>query len=150
MKGKETWIFALLLLLGMACIDESECNYETLREIKVKFIQSENLLADTLQIDSIISSNTDSVMYKQDTLSSVVLPLNPGAQETRFYFDLTNDSENFEIVFGYAAIPRVISEDCGVELEINALKIVSHEVDSVIITNFNFNKEVETNVKVYR
>lgn len=149
-KKKQLIIFFAILLIGVACIDESDCSYETTREVKFSFVDSGTLQPDTLKIDSIVIVGFDSAYYSNSTRSKISLPVNPTVNETSYFFNLITGELDFSIVLGYDVMPRVLSEECGIEAEIRQLYVVSHDVDSVIVVNNTFNEEVETNVKVYR
>lgn len=151
MKQIRLLFFSLSLLFVGACIDEAECTYKTVREVKFAFIDSEMHYADTLQIDTIIVEGAlDTVFYGANSNRiDLTIPLSPIDTQTSIFFDLV-DGLDFNIVLGYETVPRVISAECGVEMEIRGLYVVSHDVDSVIVVNNVFLKDVETNVKVYR
>lgn len=149
-KKKPLLIFFAILFFGVSCIDESDCSYETIREVKFSFVDSGTLQADTLAIDSILIVGFDSAYYSNSTRSKISLPVNPTVNETSYFFNLITGELDFSIVLGYEVMPRVLSEECGIEAEIRQLYVVSHDVDSVIVVNNTFNEEVETNVKVYR
>lgn len=149
-KKKQLIIFFAILFIGVACIDESDCSYETTREVKFSFVDSGTLQTDTLQIDSIVIVGFDSAYYLNSTRSKISLPINPIVNETSYFFNLVVGEIDFSIVLGYEIMPRVLSEECGIEPEIKQLYVISHDVDSVVVVNNTFNEEVETNVKVYR
>ncbi|MDH5476668.1 MAG: DUF6452 family protein [Cyclobacteriaceae bacterium] len=150
MKNKQTILFFVLLLLSAACIDESDCSYETQREVKFLFVNASTLQTDTLKVDSVVIVGSDSAYFSNATVSRMSLPVNTVTKETSYFFNLIDGEIDFNIILGYDIMPRVLSEECGVEAEIKQLYVVSHDVDSVIVVSNTFNEEVETNVKVYR
>ena len=146
------WFFAFLVA-SASCIDESECTYDTVREVKISFINSDSLAADLLNIDSIVAEGVlDTVFYAaKSNISNIVLPLNSMDVRTSYLFYLKDPEIDFGIDFAYKSVPRVISEECGVENEIRDLVIENYfNVDSVIVVSNIFLDEVEVNVKVYR
>ena len=139
-----------LLLLSFSCIDEPECVYENLRELKLRFVNSEKNYADTLRIDSIVVSGIDSAFYEGKSLFELTLPINVLMDETTYFFDLQDTLVDFSIIIGYDMVPRVISPDCGIEAEIRNLSVVEHDVDSVKIISDILLEDIELNVRVYR
>lgn len=138
-------IFSLLIL--SSCLDEADCVTTTTDFVNVRFYERENNLTDTLFLTSLTALGSDSVLYNQDTVTSVRLPLDPQANSARYVFQSQYGRDT--LVLTYSLGTRLISEDCGVEILYSQLDYLSHSFDSVNVANRVPVEDINEDIKVY-
>jgi hypothetical protein len=89
---------------------------------------------------------TDSLFVVSDTLSTIILPVNTGADVTVFILDSEQGRDTLE--FNYNRQQRLISVECGPEQVINNLEAGQSTFDSLGILHQELIEEV-TNVEIY-
>ena len=142
---------AFLALLFSSCLSDPDCVITATSEVKIDFLKItpdsiRTDVSDTVILDSIRVSGTDSVFYVADTLSSVALPIHPGAYETTFYFYYPSDVDS--IKFSYTHTTRVISPACGAFTYFQDLTLLLSTFSEVNITDDQLSTSTETNVKI--
>jgi hypothetical protein len=147
------WIILLSVTVG-ACLDDPECLRKADTALVINFKKIANGKADTLVFYNISAIGSDSVFYKdqpedlRDTLTSVLLAVNPYLQETTFALQL--EGEQVLLKVGYKSRTKFISEDCGSEQLLYDLKILETQFDSVRIVNPVLTTARKTNIEIYR
>ena len=102
---------------------------------------------DTLIFFEVSALETDSIFVAEDTLSSVVVPVNTGKNETIIVFDTDRGTHQLEL--SYHRSQRLISADCGPEQIINALETGSTSFDSAVVIQPAITEPANSNVEVY-
>jgi len=98
--------------------------------------------------DSIVSPQTDSVFFLQDTLSSFQLPLSPVDNKTDFYFYYGPIVDS--ISFTYEKRNSVESPECGFDIEYVGMDTAFQTFDSLVIVNDTLKRTVNApNIKLY-
>lgn len=144
---------AFLAVLFSSCLSDPDCVITATNQVKISFLKTDPdkvnaTLADTLIIDSIRVSGTDSVFYVADTVSAVSLPVDIGAYETTFF--LYSQSLSDSVKFAYTRTIRVISPACGAFNYFQDLSLVLSTFTEVKITDKELSTNAETNVTIKR
>ena len=143
------------VILGvMACAPDEICFTDNSTEVRIDFKRivypdtdsafTEN---DTIVFLQITALNTDSIFVQLDTLSTVVLPLNTGMDETTFLFD--TDQESYNLTLNYQRAQRLISAECGPEQIIDDLLVEQSTFDSLAVVQSSLIDPPITNVEIY-
>lgn len=133
----------------LSCLDDADCTVDSTNIVIIDFKKKSSLEADTLQIESVVLENTDSVFYKAEDRTAIAIPINAGA--TSFPIEITlDDGVILGLTLEYQVVPRLISEDCGIEFKIEQLTVGDHNFDSVAVINALLEQEITTNIEVYR
>ena len=148
--------FGLGLALGLkACAPEEVCISDNTTLIEVGFYKelfagtdSAMMEADTVIINSITALDTDSVFVTSVEVTAVSLPVNTGMEQTTYTFDLPEGLQTLQ--FSYQLFSRFVSEDCGLEVIVDSLKLEQTTFDSVAIRATLLNSEIANNVEIYR
>jgi hypothetical protein len=146
--------FALLAMLAAvfsSCLSDPDCVVTSTTEVKIDFLKVtpdsiRTAVRDTVKLDSILVSGTDSIFYVADTVSSVVLPVNSGAYETTFFF--YRQSQQDSIKLSYTRTTRVISPACGAFNYFQDLSLVLSTVTEAKVTDPQLSTTSSTNVTI--
>jgi hypothetical protein len=149
-------ILVLATFMGfMACAPDEVCFTENGTQVKIDFkkviypnTDSSFAERDTLIVFQIAAVDTDSIFMEVDTISSVVLPVNTGADVTIFEFDTDLGVHTMELQ--YQRTQRLISVDCGPEQIIEDLEAGETTFDSLEIIQTTLLSDPTTNVEVFR
>lgn len=129
--------FLIVLVVGGACLDDPDCVNRNNNVITIDF-KNRDGQAINVAIDSVMISGTDSVFYRNSSLSAMPIALNYFAEETIVTFDIPGDTLEFK--FNYNTQTQYVSEDCGERYILSGLNVTGidnadHPFDSVRILN---------------
>lgn len=145
---------AFLAALFSSCLSDPDCVITATNELNIDFLKvtPDSVLTDirdTVIIDSIRISGSDSVFYVGDTVSSVTLPIHPGAYETTFYFYYpSSDKDSMKV--SYTHNVRVISPACGGFTYFQDLAVLLSTFTEAEVADNQLSTTNDTNVKVKR
>ena len=145
-----------VVIIGtMTCAPDEICFTDNSTEVKIDFkriiypeTDSAFVENDTLIFLQITALETDSVFLQVDTVSTVVVPINTGKDETTFLFD--TDQNSYSLALEYQRTQRLISADCGPEQIIDELTLKQSTFDSVSVIQPTLSDPPITNVEIYR
>jgi len=145
-------ILVILLLSGIfACDVDSNCgsinvDYVTFRPVTLNAnLEEQNV---NVIFDSIISPQTDSIFFYQDTLSNFQLPLSPVENQTDFFFYYGPNADT--IRFTYETSNSVDSPECGVNLQYLGMDTAYQTFDSLVIVNDTLKRTINApNIKLF-
>ena len=104
---------------------------------KIDFYQKANRQPKPITFSSITVSSGETILY-QDSASattSLLLPVNPNGDTTRFTLDY--DGKSDFITVKYSTETRIISPDCGAFIYFKDLEIVNTSFDPGLIKLIN-------------
>ena len=140
-----------LMIMAAACVNDELCTGEGTNEIKLRFIESGSDPEAPISItfDSIGVSGEPPAYpsYADTTLSVLELEVDPDSTTTRFIFITADRTDTLDL--GYRVTPSFISVQCGPELLFSELDTLKHTFDSLVIVQTLFDKEVDSNIKIY-
>lgn len=142
----------IILLSGIfACDVDSNCgsinvDYVTFRTVSLNANLQE--VDVSVVFDSIMSPQTDSIFFFQDTLNAFRLPLSPVQNQTDFFFYYGPRTDT--IRFTYEKRNRVDSPECGIDMEFVGMDTAFQTFDSLIIVNDTLKRTVNApNIKLF-
>lgn len=139
----------LLVSLMTGCFEDGDCTTTTTDLLKIDFRKYESNEVDTVEIIGITMVGTDSVFYPLAAATSITLPLDPNVTSLTMNFDF--ELVTHELVLDYAAVPKLISPDCGVE--VTFMNVIADETkndfDSVAVRSSTLDEEITTNIVIY-
>lgn len=142
----------ILLIAGIfACDVDSNCgsinvDYVTFRTVTLNANLEEQDVA--VIFDSIVSPQTDSIFFSQDTLNTFQLPLSPVEDQTDFFF--YSGTHGDTIRFTYEKANRVDSPECGIDLEFIGIDTAYQTFDSLVIVNDTLKRTINApNIKLF-
>lgn len=148
--------FPLLLLgiLASGCFDKGDCVRTATNIVQIRLLSKADRMESKIKFNSVTVSGSNGVRYKDQEVSSLLLPVNPG-QDT-VTFTLNYGTTVSTITVGYTQETRVISVDCGAFTYYKDLKIVSSSFDEtqirlvtpVLLQDFT-TKAYANNVEIY-
>ena len=142
----------LLLLTGVltGCFDDGDCITSSTNLLRVDFREFETNIVDTVNIQGIKLAGSDSVFHQNILTPSIVLPLDPNVTSLKINF--TFETVEREMILNYSTVPRLISPDCGVEL--NFVSIIANEknynFDSVAVVATSLDEQITSNIVIYQ
>ncbi|GJM30106.1 MAG: hypothetical protein DHS20C17_27410 [Cyclobacteriaceae bacterium] len=138
----------------MACAPDEICFTDNGTTVGIDFqrvvypgTDSAFLENDTLIFYQVTALETDSIFLALDTLSSLVLPVNTGKNQTTFLFDTNRGNHQLELK--YDRTERLISVDCGAEQIIGLLEAEVIGFDSASVLQPALTQPANTNVEIY-
>ena len=142
-------LFILFSGIMLSCLDDADCTIDSTNTVNIEFKKYDSFLTDTLEIAQVTLEGTDSIFYEKDTLTSIAIPINPNVGQLPISMSL-EDGSSLQFTLVYAVVPRLISEDCGIELKIEQLGIIDHNLDSVALINPSLEVDITTNIELYQ
>ena len=134
--------------LTLACEPETICASDNVPLVRVAFLKiGDTRRNDTLYSVSVTAEN-DSLLYSLDTLTQVILPINPAATTTDFYF--FKDTVTDTLRLGYDIERVFISPECGFEQRYSNLHVPYTSFDSVRIRKTILEGGTDINIEILR
>ncbi len=144
---KNLLILSIMALLGQSCLDDPDCVNTTSDFVTVGFYEAETGLPDTLVFRQVRAIGSDSLFARQDTLSSVQLPLDPRGPSTAYHFETNLGVDTLILVYSLGT--RLISEDCGIEFIFSELDYLRNDFDSIRVVNRIPIEEINEDIQIY-
>ena len=141
------FLFSIPALLS-SCFEGAECNTISGEYVKINVYKAADSTALPLRYSSLAINNQSNTFLVDTLLSSIRLPLVSGVEQLTFYMNGNGFSDS--ILFSYSSIPRLINEDCGVEIIFDNLSVLTTNLDSVYLIEPFINDKTPANVKIYR
>lgn len=145
--------FWLLLLTLFSCLDQPDCLRTSDTALVVSFRKLEGGARDTVVLYQVIALGADSIFYSPgnvpDTLRGVnaLLAVDPFSTETSFTFYFHENEKELRV--GYNREMRFVSDECGSELFLSSLEILSTTFDSVRVVNRQLSKSRTVNIEIF-
>jgi len=145
--------FWLLLLPLFSCLDQPDCLRTSDTALVVSFRKLEGGARDTVVLYQVIALGADSIFYSPgnvpDTLRGVnaLLAVDPFSTETSFTFYFHENEKELRV--GYNREMRFVSDECGSELFLSSLEILSTTFDSVRVVNRQLSKSRTVNIEIF-
>ncbi|MDR2036424.1 MAG: hypothetical protein LBQ60_00720 [Bacteroidales bacterium] len=152
------WIWGTIsLMIGLTCSCDEFCEESNRTAMVVNFY-----IADTdsvLEVEKLTVQglDTDSVLYREVTAKTVLCPLNPGADLTKYIF--TNDTITDTIIISYTRHTGFVSSECGcvnyssIEIDPNTIfnSIKKIEITNPTVGPVSYRPDVinEENIRIY-
>lgn len=141
------FIVVIGLLIFSACGDEATCVDRETSLVKIDFVDEDGLAKDII-LNSLSSegSNDGFPEYQDDTLSRLVLPLNPGSRTSTFI--LTQPTRTDTIGLSYDVVAQLISPECGLDAAFSNLDTTHISFEKVVIISGIINEQIPTNIEI--
>lgn len=140
-------VFILLGLLVFSCEDIENCNADDNLEVMiVRFFDLENESAKKVGFSIGSGSTVFSGIFSEDS-TSIVLPLDPAASTTSFFF--VSDTSNHELVMQHEAQFSIFDDKCDPSITFFNLDTVRQTFDSTVVVGTVTNRQLSTNVEIY-
>lgn len=132
--------------LTIACEPETICASDNVAWARVAFLKmGETRRNDTLYAVSVTAEN-DSLLYYLDTLTQVILPVNPAATTTDFFFIRGTTTDTLRLGYGIEKV--FISPECGFEQRYISLNVPYTSFDSVRIRKNLLESGTDINIEI--
>lgn len=140
------WIFFCFFTL-ISC-DTTDCISFSTRVLVVEFLDDSTGVAIQRDVEFITSTESSVIFYGDTTLSVYYLPVNTEKDRTTFLF-FNPDSSVDTLEIGYDRSERLISKDCGIELQFKNIRIIDTSFDHAVSLENELSRLNEENVKIY-
>jgi Family of unknown function (DUF6452) len=136
----------ILIILFSACLNEPDCIVTSSTDVKMSLHKITSDSARAVEFAYILVSGTDTVFYENDSVTSVVVPVNPNATQTmfRFFYESKIDT----LVLSYTRQTKVISPPCGAFNYFQNLKVVSSTFPEALVINPQLSTSAAPNVTI--
>lgn len=144
-------ITSLLFFLAMsACEDEASCVSNSTNMVDIRFYKIDTVsrqMADTVRYLSVMTEDGQ-VLYMDTLVTSLRLPLNPGANKVSFL--LAQDTAVTDTLhLLYEREQRLISPECGVDQRFFNLDVGRQTFDSIHVSNDELKKFNSPHIAIY-
>lgn len=151
MKRVKYLLYILVLVVFSGCEVDSNCGSINVDYVTFSLLAVDDdgeLLEQEIAFDSIVSPSSQ-VRFSLDSLvTGFALPLNPGADNTSFYFYYNDTADT--IIFNYEKISTVDSPECGIIEEFRGLDTTRQTFDSLVIVNDTLKRTInEANIHLF-
>lgn len=131
----------------IGCGDIPTCVDGDTSLVKIKFVDengsSKNIFITKLKA---IGNENGFPEHDGDTLSSLSLPLNPGAYTTTFILEQTTGTDT--IGLSYNVVAKLISPECGLDASFSKLDTTFVTYNALIILDRNIHEDIATNLEI--
>ena len=129
-------VAGIIILLLSACLNKPDCIVAATNRVKIALLKVEKDTIHYVRFSLIKVSGTDSLFQNvKDSVSSLVLPLNPRAIQTTFKFQYKTKINSSTVVktdsvtLGYVPQNVIISPECGGYIFYTNLLVISSSFD---------------------
>lgn len=132
----------LILIIFSSCLNEPDCIITATNNVSIALMR---LKSDTsVLIDSIQVSGTSAVFHEGDSVSELVVPVDPGQLTAtfRFYYNFTMDS----IRLSYTRKAQMISPACGAFTHFQDLTVLSTSFSDLTVGDPQLSTNAGTNL----
>lgn len=142
----------LLALVFSSCLTPPDCLVTATNNLKIKFTKRviKNLkptfVDTTLTFLYVKVTGTDSLFYKGESKSSLVLPVNPTATETTFTLYQKDQTDTIAVTY----TPRniIISPECGSYVYYQSLFVVGTSYSRFVISSSQLSTSATSNIEI--
>jgi hypothetical protein len=140
------FVIAAIVWLTSGC-ENTDCITFSRNFVIVDFLDSTGTRKD-ITFNSITAAGSDVIFYSDTTLYKYLLPINTEEPETTFFFYGTNGVTD-TLQVGYQRRQRLISEDCGFELQFRNLEIIHSSFPEAESLGNDLNILYDTDIRIY-
>jgi hypothetical protein len=147
-KFLNKWLVVIGLGLILSCGDIPTCVDGETSLVKINFVDVDGA-AKNIFITKLKAINNENGFpeYDGDTLSSISLPLNPGALTTTFIFEQTSGTID-TIGLSYSVVASLISPECGLDATFSDMDTTFATFEKLIILDLNIHEDIITNFEI--
>jgi hypothetical protein len=146
-KWWNKWVLIFSLGLVLSCGDIPTCLDIETNLVKIKFIDSEGNAKDIFLTKLSAIGNEDGFPeYDGDTLSSINLPLNPGALTSTFIFEQATGADT--IGLSYTVVAKLISPECGLDASFDNMDTTFTSYKNLEILESIIHEDIITNIEI--
>ena len=139
-------VIVAIIWMTSGC-ENTDCITFSRNFVIVDFLDSTGIRKDTT-FNYITAVGSKVIFYSDTTLYRYALPINTDESETTFLFHGINDVTD-TLQVGYTRRQRLISEDCGFELQFRQLEIIHSSFPEAVSLKNDLNILNETDIRIY-
>lgn len=148
-------LLIFLIFLCSSCFNQGDCLITASGYTKIDFYEKANKQPKHIVFSSFTASSNGTILYQDSvSASTLLLPVNPDGDTTRF--TLNYDGKSDFITVTYSSETRIISPDCGAFTYFKDLEIVNTSFDQGLIKLINtqllkdpVHQQYATNVQLF-
>ena len=141
-------VSTIFCLYVLASCDTTECISFSTRTVVVEFLDSATNSSKYQDFELITATESQVLFYSDTSLSVYYLPVNTEKEETTFIF-LNSDNSIDTLHIGYDKRVRLISKDCGYELQFKNIEIIYTTFKNAISLENELSRLNEENIKIF-
>ncbi len=112
------------------------------------YIRFNHDTATTFSFDSVKNDMVSTIYYDADTSFTLIpVPLSSASSDIRYEF--FTDSTDYFMELQYKTQANVYGEDCEASIYYSAIEVITHNFDSVAISNDFLDRRITDNIEVY-
>ena len=141
------FLLNLFLIIAVSCGDQPTCVDKNSSTVKISFIDSDGD-AKTITLLGLRAVNNEMGFpdYADTTVSSLSLPLNPGANMTTFLLDQEDKTDTLGL--SYDVVSELISPECGLRAAYSKLDTTATSFTALEIVSRIIHDEITTNIEI--
>ena len=148
MRSVFIFIFVIVAIIWMTSgCENTDCITFSRNFVIIDFLDSTGIRKDTT-FSYITAVGSNLIFYSDTTLYKYALPINTEESTTTFLFHGINDVTD-TLQVGYTRKQRLISEDCGFELQFRQVEIIHSSFPDAISLKNDLNILNETDIRIY-
>ena len=148
MRSVFIFIFVIVAIIWMTSgCENTDCITFSRNFVIIDFLDSTGIRKDTT-FSYITAVGSNLIFYSDTTLYKYALPINTEESTTTFLFHGINDVTD-TLQVGYTRKQRLISEDCGFELQFRQVEIIHSSFRDAISLKNDLNILNETDIRIY-
>ena len=141
-------VSAFFCLYVLISCETTDCITFNTRVVVIEFLDSATQNSKNIDFELITAIDSEVVFYSDTSLSICYLPVNTEQEETTFLF-LNSDDLLDTLQIGYDKIERLISKDCGYELQFKNIEIIYTTFENAVSLENELSRLNEENVKIF-
>jgi hypothetical protein len=149
MRGRRWYGFVIIigLFAATSCGDTPTCVDTATNLVKVNFINDEGEAAEVFLTSLKAIGNEDGFPeYANDTITDIILSLNPADTTTTFILEQTTGTDTLGLK--YDVVAKLISPECGLDAAFDKLDTTFTTYDALSILNNSINEDVVVNIEI--
>jgi len=141
-------VAALFCFYIFISCENTDCITFSTRIVIVDFLDSATGSPESREFEIITATESSVIFYGDTSLSKLYLPVNTEKDQTTFiFYNPDNSIDTLEV--GYIRKERLISEDCGFEIQFKNIEIIYSTFGNVISLENELSRLYDENIKIY-
>lgn len=137
---------AMISVVMLSC-ENTDCISFSRDYLIVQFLDSANAKKN-IEVDYVTAIGSPFIFYSDTAFNLIALPINTELSQTTFVFGNT-DSSTDTLAVGYIQRQRLVSPDCGFELQYQDLEILGTSFPEAVLQFEELNLLNNVDVKIY-
>ena len=136
------------LLLHIRC-ETTDCITFSTNAFIIQFFEKESEQPEDIDFETIEALESSIILYADTSMNVFYLPISTEKDLTTFFFRDSNGRID-TLTVGYKKSEKLVSADCGFDLNFSDLQVIMTTFDSVVVSLNELSRLNEENIQIYR